>query len=144
MKSWLFWLVIAAAVFGAWWVFFRRRPTSPAGGLGLVAAGPGMVVDDVSAFLGSLGQPTPPGGLPPVAPSSSPSITNQAINAWGDISQQTFSAVCKAGAVCNALAPGANLAGKAAAAIPIKSTEYAYKGVKAVGKGAVSLVRKIF
>lgn len=145
MKSYV-WLIVALAAAAAGLLLWTRRRGAtgveylPPGG---PQVPPGTFAD-AAAYTGNQASSSKVGLIDRLS-----QVGNKGIGVYGDAGEQVFRGLCAAktggaGGLCNTLAPGANYLSQAAAAIPIKSTEYGIKAVKAVGSGAVSLVKKIF
>ena len=144
MKSIWFWLAIAAAVLGAWWVVSRRRAGAPI----LPQVSGGGVLDAVQAGFNDL-----VGGrsqLAPVAPvqgSPNGSFGNQLAAGIGQAYAAGGTRICQSFGGPQQLCSAAGaLNGKAAELIVqghVKAVEYVGKGAKAVGSGVVTGVKKL-
>lgn len=129
MKLWHL-ALLAGVGAGVWW-WWRRS-----GGFNPLA-----ILDPPTG--NAPGYYTAPAPLMPAAPGTAgggwldtaAAYGNRLIDAQGAASESVFRSMCGGGKVCDTLAPGAKLAGKATAAITVKSVEYGVKGLKAIIPG---------
>lgn len=123
------WLAILAAVgYGAWWWWRRSGGANPLAFLDPPTGAGHEYYTPPAAPLA----PAPAGTVGGGWLDTASGYGNVAIDKFGGVSQEVFTSLCGTGKACSALAPAANLAGKATAAITVKSIEYTAKGAKKV------------
>jgi hypothetical protein len=147
MKNALFWVSIAAALIGAWWVFVRRANAAP----GIVAPPPGGMLDPVGAWVRDLvgSQQAQAQGiqtveyLPPVAPTQSggSALKGLAVQGAGVVGAAAATTACVAaggGPLCALAAPAGKIAGQYGAQGVIYVGGKAVSGAQAVGSATVT------
>lgn len=145
MKSTWFWLSLAAGAFGLWWVLLRRPGSAP-GQLGAVQPGLGSTVDAAVAWATDLVSPTPPYLPPPLPPVQPPGAKNLAVQVGGVAGAAVVTTACVGaggGPLCSLAAPAGKVIGQASTQGAIYVGGKAVDAGKAIGKGAVSVAKKL-